>query len=76
EQPAMQRRPLHMVMVQAATQKPLYAHSLGAGPKPRITVTTQPTRDGQSVSYHGGDNAEADGDARDEAAQIAAARRA
>lgn len=45
EQPAMQRRPLHMVMVKAATLKPLYAHCLGAGPKPRITVTTHPTRD-------------------------------
>ncbi len=75
EQPAMQRRPLHMVMVKAATLKPLYAHCLGAGPKPRITVTTHPTRDGQSVWYLGGDIAEADGVARDEAAQIAEARR-
>ena len=31
EQPAMQRRPLHMVMVKAATLKPLYAHCLGPG---------------------------------------------
>ncbi|MGV8488604.1 hypothetical protein ACV34S_33335, partial [Pseudomonas aeruginosa] len=61
EQPAMQRPPLHMVMVKAATLKPLYAHCLGAGPKPRITVTTHPTRDGQSVWYLGGDIAEADG---------------
>ncbi len=75
EQPAMQRRPLHMVMVKAKTLKPLYAHCLGAGPKPRITVTTHPTRDGQAVWYLGGDIAEADGVARDEAAQIAEARR-
>ncbi len=59
EQPAMQRRPLHMVMVKAATLKPLYAHCLGAGPKPRITVTTHPTRHGQSVWYLAGDIAEA-----------------
>ena len=38
-------------------------------------MTTHPTRDGQSVRYLGGDIAEADGVARDEAAQIAEARR-
>lgn len=38
-------------------------------------MTTHPTRDGQSVWYLGGDIAEADGVARDEAAQIAEARR-
>lgn len=69
-QPAMQRRPLHMVLVKAPSLLPLYAHCLGGGPKPRITVTSHPTADGQWVWYLGGDLAEADGVARDEAAQI------
>ncbi|CAD5106514.1 NAD(P)/FAD-dependent oxidoreductase [Zestomonas carbonaria] len=74
-QPAQQRRPLHMVLVKGAGLKPLYAHCLGGGPKPRITVTSHPAADGQWVWYLGGDIAEADGVARDEAAQIAAARK-
>ena len=75
QQPAMQRRPLHMVIVKAATLKPLYAHCLGGGTKPRITVTSHPTADGEWVWYLGGDLAEADGVARDEAAQIAVAKK-
>ncbi|MEB0041714.1 FAD-dependent oxidoreductase [Pseudomonas sp. MH10] len=73
--PIMQRRPLHMVMVKGPTLKPLYAHCLGAGPKPRVTVTTHPAADGQWVWYLGGDLSEADGVARDPAAQIAAAKK-
>ncbi|MFC5696846.1 NAD(P)/FAD-dependent oxidoreductase [Pseudomonas sp. GCM10022186] len=73
EQPAMQRRPLHMVMLKAPSLKPLYAHCLGGGPKPRITVTSHPAADGQWVWYLGGDLAEAEGVARNEAEQIAAA---
>jgi glycerol-3-phosphate dehydrogenase len=74
-QPAMQRRPLHMVLVKGPTLKPLYAHCLGGGPKPRITVTTHPAADGQWVWYLGGDIAEAEGVAREPAEQIAAARK-
>lgn len=74
-QPAMQKRPLHMVLVKAATLKPLYAHCLGGGSKPRITVTSHPVADGEWIWYLGGDLAEADGVARDEAAQIAAAKK-
>lgn len=74
KQPAMQRRPLHMVMAKGAALKPLYAHCLGGGPKPRMTVTTHPAPDGQWVWYLGGDLAEADGVARNEAQQIAAAK--
>lgn len=74
-QPAMQRRPLHMVLVKGATLKPLYAHCLGGGPKPRLTVTTHPAADGQWVWYVGGDVAEADGVAREPAAQIAAVQK-
>lgn len=74
-QPAMQKRPLHMVIVKAPTLKPLYAHCLGGGSKPRITVTSHPAEDGECVWYLGGDLAEAGGVARDEAAQIAAAKK-
>jgi len=74
EQPAMQRRPLHMVVVKGPMLKPLYAHCLGGGPKPRLTITSHPTADGQWLWYLGGDLAEAEGVAREPAAQIATAR--
>ncbi|MDF3193750.1 FAD-dependent oxidoreductase [Pseudomonas sp. 1928-m] len=74
-QPAQQLRPLHMVLVKGPTLKPLYAHCLGGGPKPRVTITTHPAADGQWVWYLGGDLAEADGVARDETAQIQAAQK-
>ncbi|MGE8496582.1 MAG: NAD(P)/FAD-dependent oxidoreductase [Pseudomonas sp.] len=74
EQPAQQLRPLHMVLAKGPALKPLYAHCLGGGPKPRVTVTTHPAADGEWVWYLGGDLAEADGVARDEAAQIRAAQ--
>jgi len=72
--PAQQLRPLHMVLVKGSQLKPLYAHCLGGGPKPRVTVTSHPGADGQWVWYLGGDLAEAEGVARDEAAQIRAAQ--
>lgn len=75
EQPRQQLRPLHMVLVKGRCLKPLYAHCLGGGPKPRITVTSHLAADGQWVWYLGGDIAEADGVARSEAAQIAAAQK-
>src|SRR5471032_1207469 len=74
-QPAMQTRPLHMVLVKGPSLKPLYAHCLGGGPKPRITVTTHPAADGQWVWYLGGDIAEAEGVAREPAEQIATAQK-
>ena len=74
-QPAQQLRPLHMALVKGPTLKPLYAHCLGGGPKPRVTITTHPADDGQWVWYLGGDLAEADGVARDETAQIQAAKK-
>ncbi|MBF0676484.1 FAD-dependent oxidoreductase [Pseudomonas sp.] len=73
-QPTQQLRPLHMVIAKGPALKPLYAHCLGGGPKPRVTITTHPAADGQWVWYLGGDLAEADGVARDEAAQICAAQ--
>ncbi|TLX58039.1 FAD-dependent oxidoreductase [Stutzerimonas nosocomialis] len=75
DQPAMQRRPLHMVIVKSVNLKPLYAHCLGGGTKPRVTVTSHPASDGRWVWYLGGDLAEADGVARAPEAQIEAARR-
>lgn len=75
DRPAMQTRPLHMVMLAAPTLKPLYAHCLGVGPKPRLTVTSHPAADGQWVWYLGGELAEAEGVARDASQQIAQARR-
>lgn len=74
-QPAQQLRPLHMVLAKGPALKPLYAHCLGGGPKPRITVTTHPAADGQWVWYLGGDIAEAEGVARDSATQIKAAQK-
>lgn len=74
-QPAQQLRPLHMVLAKGPALKPLYAHCLGGGPKPRVTVTTHPAADGQWVWYLGGDLAEGDGVARDETSQIKAAQK-
>ncbi len=57
-EPAMQRRPLQMVLVKGPQLPPLYAHCLGASPKPRLTVTTHPCEDGQWCWYLGGELAE------------------
>lgn len=70
---AMQRRPLHMVMVKTPFEHNLYAHCLGLGARPRMTITTHHTLDGQNVWYLGGMIAE-DGVDRDTHAQIKAAR--
>jgi len=74
KQPTQQSRPLHMVLMQSESLSPLYAHCLGAGSKPRLTITSHPLPDGQWLWYLGGELAEADGVARDESAQIAVAR--
>lgn len=74
-QPAQQLRPLHMVMAKGPALQPLYAHCMGATSKPRLTVTSHPAADGQWVWYLGGELAEAEGVARDSAAQVAMARR-
>ncbi|GIZ12855.1 FAD-binding oxidoreductase [Pseudomonas sp. NCCP-436] len=75
QQPAQQLRPLHMVLAKGPALRPLYAHCLGGGSKPRVTVTSHPAADGQWVWYLGGDLAEAEGVARDEAEQIRAAQK-
>lgn len=70
---SMQRRPLHMVMVKTPFNSPLFAHCLGLGSRPRLTVTTHYMQNGSPIWYLGGMLAE-EGVARDSAAQILAAR--
>ncbi|MCW5584239.1 MAG: FAD-dependent oxidoreductase [Gammaproteobacteria bacterium] len=70
----MQRRPLHMVLVKTSFHYPLYAHCLGLGSRPRLTVTTHHAQDGSTIWYLGGLLAE-DGEGRDSQAQIEAARK-
>lgn len=38
--PLMQRRPVHMVMLKSHSMPLLYAHCLGAGSTPRLTITS------------------------------------
>jgi hypothetical protein len=70
---AMQRRPLHMVMAKLPFDYSLYAHCLGLGSRPRVTITTHHLQDGSAVWYLGGSLAE-EGVGRDAEAQIKAAR--
>lgn len=70
---AMQRRPLHMVLVKMPFDYPLYAHCLGLGNRPRVTITTHHAQDGSTIWYLGGSLSE-EGVKRDSAAQIQAAR--
>lgn len=72
--PEQQLRPLHMVVAKGPALLPLYAHCLGGGSKPRVTITTHPAADGQWVWYLGGNLAEAEGVARTPEQQIAAAQ--
>ena len=71
----MQRRPLQQVMLKGKLPQ-VFAHgvSLRTAAKPRLTITTHPCSDGDSVWYLGGQLAE-DGVNRSAAAQIDAARR-
>ncbi|HTM63907.1 MAG TPA: FAD-dependent oxidoreductase [Gammaproteobacteria bacterium] len=71
---AMQRRPLHMVVVKLPFDFTLYAHCMGLGTRPRITITTHHTQSGKTVWYLGGQLAE-DGVERSKEDQIATARK-
>lgn len=55
---AMQRRPLHMVMAKVPFKHNVYAHCLGLGARPRITITTHHMQDGSTIWYMGGQLAE------------------
>ncbi|OAI49398.1 hypothetical protein AYO45_02760 [Gammaproteobacteria bacterium SCGC AG-212-F23] len=50
----MQRRPLQMVMMKANFTYPLYAHCMGLGATPRMTITSHIAHDGKMVWYMGG----------------------
>lgn len=56
--PAMQIRPLHQVFVKHKLPHKIYAHCVGTGSKPRITITSHSCEDGNSVWYLGGELAE------------------
>jgi glycerol-3-phosphate dehydrogenase len=72
EQPGMQLRPLHMVMVRGGLPA-LFGHCIGGGSTPRATITSHPLADGRRVWYVGGGIAE-QGVTRDRAAQLAHAQ--
>lgn len=71
--PAMQRRPLHQVMVRHRLPHRFYGHCLGTETRPRLTVSSHPLSDGSQVWYLGGGLAER-GVALSEAEMITAAR--
>jgi hypothetical protein len=70
--PEMQLRPLHMVLAWGDIPS-LYAHCIGSGTTPRITVTSYPLADERTVWNIGGQLAES-GVERSEAEQIAEAQ--
>ncbi len=59
-QPAMQLRPLHMLMVKHRHPHPLYLHCVeaGHGATPAMTITSHRHRDGDYIWYLGGSIAE------------------
>jgi glycerol-3-phosphate dehydrogenase len=71
---AMQRRPLHMVLMKTHFDYQLYAHCLGLGSRPRLTITTHRAQDGSTIWYLGGLLAE-EGIDRDSQTQIEVARK-
>ena len=72
--PAMQLRPLKMVMVRGGLTDTVFAHCMGAGINPRVTITSHVDDDGNIVWYLGGQLAE-DGVRRTDDVQVAAAQR-
>lgn len=71
---AMQRRPLHMVVVKCDFDYPVFAHCFGMSSTPRITITTHKANDGKSIWYLGGQIAE-EGVKYNEAEQNAIAKK-
>lgn len=55
QQPAMQVRPVHQVLVKHDYPHSLYAHCMGSNPSPRLTVSSHRCDDGKWVWYLGGD---------------------
>ncbi len=56
--PAMQRRPLHQVMVRHRYPHALHGHCLGREITPRLTISSHPAGGGEQVWYLGGTLAE------------------
>ncbi len=58
--PAMQRRPLHQVLVKHRFPHPVYAHcvNIKSGTTPRLTITTHQSKEGDQIWYLGGELAE------------------
>lgn len=56
--PAMQLRPLQMVLVKSKNLLPLYGHCVGLNTTPRLTITTHTAHDHTPVWYLGGKIAE------------------
>ena len=71
--PAMQRRPLKMVMLRGGLTDRVFAHCMGAGINPRVTITSHTDHENNVVWYLGGQLAE-DGVHRSDEEQIAMAR--
>ncbi len=71
---AMQKRPLHMVMVKHDIATPVYGHCLGLSALPRLTITTHRISYDKYIWYIGGQIAEA-GVKRDRVAQIDATKK-
>jgi glycine/D-amino acid oxidase-like deaminating enzyme len=71
--PAMQRRPLHQLMLRGNLPA-FFAHCLGAGATPRVTITSHPGADGERIWYLGGQIAE-EGVRRSGPEQVATGRR-
>jgi hypothetical protein len=53
--PAMQRRPLQQVLVKHQYRENFFAHCMGGGPSPRLTISSHRTRADEPVWYLGGD---------------------
>ncbi|MGB5278398.1 MAG: FAD-dependent oxidoreductase [Gammaproteobacteria bacterium] len=71
--PAMQLRPLKMVIMRGGLTEKVFAHCMGAGVNPRLTITSHLDNAGEIVWYMGGQLSE-DGVYRSDAVQIARAR--
>ena len=72
-EPAMQLRPLKMVMMRGGLTEKVFAHCMGAGINPRVTITSHTDNDNNIIWYLGGQLAE-DGVHRSDDEQISRAR--
>lgn len=71
-EPAMQRRPLHQLIIRKRNLPDFYSVCVGNGPKPPLVSTTHRDSEGRTVWYIGGEIAEQAGVARSEGEQIKA----